>query len=120
MFYRTSSKEYPIHLTLGDDTYCKIQTEKVYIVQSEEPIVEGTTLVCSWQKGLHRQHMPFTRETSDYEKLYFLDVSGVEDRGEDDQLDVCSEFRENIVKRSDGQYEVGVPLLPGAKLSNTD
>ena len=33
----------------------------------------------------------------------------VEDRGEDDQLDVCSEFRENIVKRSDGQHKVGVP-----------
>ena len=56
MFYRTSSEEYPIHLILGDDTYCEIQTEKVYKVQPEEPIVEGTTLVCSWQKGLHRQH----------------------------------------------------------------
>ena len=42
----------------------------------------------------------FTMETSDYEKLSFLDVLGVEDRGEDDQLDVCSEFRE-IVKRSE-------------------
>lgn len=57
---------------------------------------------------------------SDYEKLYFRDVSGVEDRGEDDQLDVCSEFRENIVKRIDGRYEVSVPWLPGAKLSNTN
>ena len=44
----------------------------------------------------------FTMKTSDYEKLYFLDVLGVEDRGEDDQLDVCSEFREKIVKRSEG------------------
>lgn len=34
----------------------------------------------------------FSRETSNYEKLYFLDVSGVEDQGEDDQLDVCPEF----------------------------
>ena len=94
MFYRTSSEEYPIHLILGDDTYCEIQTEKVYKVQPEEPIVEGTTLVCSWQKGLHRQYSTctFTRETSNYEKLYFLDVSGAEDQGEDDQLDVCSEF----------------------------
>ena len=62
----------------------------------------------------------FTRETSDYEKLYFLDVSGVEDRGEDDRLDVCSEFQENIVKRSDGQCKVGVPWFPGPKLSNTN
>ena len=61
----------------------------------------------------------FTMETSDYEKLYFLDVLGVEDRGEDDQLDVCSEFREKIVKRSEGRYKIGVPWLLGAKLSNT-
>lgn len=52
--------------------------------------------------------------------MYFLDVSGVEDQREDDQLDVCSEFRGNIVKRSDGRYEVGVPWIPGGKLSNTN
>ena len=59
MFYRTSSEEYPIHLILGDDTYmyCEIQTETGYKVRPEDPIVEGTTLVCSWWKGLHRQHM---------------------------------------------------------------
>ena len=45
MFYRTSSEEYPIHLTLGNDTYCKIQTEKVYKVRPEDPIVEGTTVI---------------------------------------------------------------------------
>ena len=63
----------------------------------------------------------FTRETSDYEILYSFDVLGVEDRGKDDQLDVCSEFRETIVKRSDGRHEVGVPWpFPGAELSNTN
>ena len=45
----------------------------------------------------------------------------VEDRGEDDQLDVCSEFRETIVKRNDRRHEVGVPWpVPGAELSNTN
>ena len=62
----------------------------------------------------------FIRETSDYEKLYSLDVLGVEDRGEDDQLDVCSEFRETIVKRSDGRHDVGVPWVLGAEQSNTN
>lgn len=61
-----------------------------------------------------------TTETSDYEKLYSLDVLGVEDRGEDDQLDVYSEFREHIVKKSDGRYKVGVPWVPGTELSNTN
>ena len=63
----------------------------------------------------------FTRETSDYEILYSFDVLGVEDRGEDDQLDACSEFRETIVKRGDRRHEVGVPWpVSGAELSNTN
>lgn len=45
MFYRTASEEYPIHVILGDATYCKIRTEHVYKGQPEDPIVEGTHLV---------------------------------------------------------------------------
>ena len=62
----------------------------------------------------------YVRETDEYEKLYSLHVLGVEDRGEDRQLDVYKEFQESISKRSDGRYEVGVPWIPGAKLSNTN
>ena len=40
--------------------------------------------------------------------------------GEDNQLDVYKEFQESISKRSDGRYKVGVPWIPGAKLSNTN
>jgi hypothetical protein len=43
----------------------------------------------------------FIRETNEYERLYPLDVLGIEDRGEVDQLDV---YRE----RNDGRYEVSV------------
>ena len=70
-------------------------------------------LGCSCRKGLRRQHM----------HVYQADKrlrDTVEDQGEDDQLDVCSEFRENIVKRSDGQHKVGVPWVLGAELSNTN
>ena len=62
----------------------------------------------------------YARETDEYEKLYSLDVLGVEDRGEDDQLDVYKESQESISKKSDGRYEVGVPWIPGTKLSNTN
>ena len=110
MFYRTSSEEYPIHLIIGDATYYKIQTGQVYKGQPKDPIVEGSTFgwVVHCRKDYPDSTCMFTRETSDFEKLYSLDVLGVEDRGEYDQPDVCSEFRENIVKRSDGRYEVGV------------
>ena len=62
----------------------------------------------------------FTRVISNYEKLYPLDILGVEDQGKDDQLDVCSELRENLKKRSDRWSEVRVAWGPGVKLSNTN
>jgi len=62
----------------------------------------------------------YVRETDEYERLHSLKVLGVEDRGEDDQLDVHKEFQASISKRCDGRYKVGVPWIPGAKLSNTN
>ena len=43
---------------------------------------------------------------------------GVEDRGENDQLDVMKEFHENISRKEDGRYEVNVPWVPGARGEN--
>lgn len=60
------------------------------------------------------------QETSDYERLYSLDVLGVEDRGENDQLDVCVEFKENISRKADGRYEVNVPWIAGSQLTETN
>ena len=120
MLYRTSSEEYLIHLIIGDATYCKIRTEQAYKGRPEDPIVAGTT--CGWVVLVGKDYAGstcmFTRETTDYEKLYSLDVLGVEGRGEDDQLDMCSEFRENTIKKNDRRHEVGVLWVLGAELSN--
>ena len=63
----------------------------------------------------------FAKDTSsDYERLCSLDVLGIEDRGQDDQLQVYQDFKENIVKQEDGRYEVHVPWIPGRKLSGTN
>ena len=59
----------------------------------------------------------YMRELNDYEKLYRLDVLGVEDRGENDQL---RDFKESVVRKQDGRYEVGFPWIPGATLTNTN
>ena len=40
---------------------------------------------------------------NDYEKLYSLDVLGVKDRGENDQL---RDFKESVVRKQDGRCEV--------------
>ena len=121
VYYMTSSGKYAIHLILGDKFYSKIKTKDIFKGKPEEPIVEGTTF--GWV--IHGGDFPdnqcmFTRETSDYERLYSLDVLGVEDRGENDQLDVMREFHENISRKDDGRYEVNVPWVPGANLNKTN
>ena len=62
----------------------------------------------------------YLREVNDYEKLYSLDVLGVEDRGENDQFDVMRDFKENIARRDDGRYEVNFPWIPGVELTSTN
>ena len=62
----------------------------------------------------------FVREVNDYERLYSLDVLGVEDRGENDQLEVLTEFRESVTRQDDGRYEVSIPWIPGSKLTTTN
>ena len=42
-FYVTASEEYPIHVILGDRTYCKIRADPTFKGHPEDPIVEGTT-----------------------------------------------------------------------------
>ena len=111
----------PIEIILGDNTYCRIKTEEVFIGKPGEPIVEGTTFGWVIHGGeLSGNSCMYTKVVSDYEKLYSLDVLGVEDRGENDQLDVYKEFRENTVRQSDGRYEVKIPWIPGSELSETN
>ena len=62
----------------------------------------------------------FTRESSEYEKLYSLDVLRVEDRGENDQLDVFREFKENVTRQEDGRYNLNVPWISGMELTETN
>ena len=74
-------------MILGDSTYCRIRTEEVYKGQPGEPIVEGTTFGWVIHGGNDSDSQSFfSRDTSDYERLYNLDVLGVRDRGEDDGL----------------------------------
>lgn len=104
-------------MILGDSTYCRIKTEELYKGKPGEPIVEGTTFGWVIHGGDYQtEGCLFAREVSDYEQLYSLDVLGVENRGENDQLDVYAEFKENVSRKPDGRYEVNVPWIPGSQL----
>ena len=58
----------------------------------------------------------YTNVVSDYDKFYSLDVLGVEDKGENDQL----EFRENIMRQSNERNEVNIIWIPGSELLETN
>ena len=120
-FYMTAGGKHPIHMILGDKTYCKIKTEEIYKGNDEDPILEGTKLGWIIHGGDYSTaQCLFTREPTDYERLYSLDVLGVEDRGENDQLDVYREFQENVTRTDEGRYQVNVPWIPGSTLSNNN
>ena len=70
-------------MILGDSTYCQIRTEERYKGQPGEPIVEGTTFGWVIHRGNDSDNQSFfSRDISDYERLYNLDVllSGTEVR----------------------------------------
>lgn len=94
----------------------------VFKGQPEEPIVEGTTFewVINGREEYAESKRMLVKESSDYEKLYSLDVLGVEDRVEDDQSQVYSDFKENTTRREGGRYEVSVPWITGKELSTTN
>ncbi|XP_028412574.1 uncharacterized protein LOC114535467 [Dendronephthya gigantea] len=121
-FYMTSDGEHPIHIILGDGTYSRIRTEKVYKGNPGDPLVEETTFgwVVHGGENYSSDACMYTREVNDYEQLYSLDVLGVEDRGENDQMQVLAEFRENITRQDDGRYKVSIPWIPGSKLTTTN
>ena len=118
-FYTNPNGKYHIHLILGDRTYSRIKTEEIYKGNRGEPIVEGTSFGYIIHGGDEVGNVClFTRDTNDYEKLYSLDVLGIEDRGENDQCDVHREFEESITKDREGRYEVGIPWVPGAEVKD--
>ncbi|XP_028410907.1 uncharacterized protein LOC114533565 [Dendronephthya gigantea] len=121
-FYMTSDGEHPIHIILGDGTYSRIRTEKVYKGNPGDPLVEETTFgwVVHGGENYSSDACMYTREVNDYEQLYSLDVLRVEDRGENDQMQVLAEFRENITRQDDGRYKVSIPWIPGSKLTTTN
>ena len=120
-FYMTRDGKYPIHMILGDNTFCKIKTEEIYKGKDGDPMVEGTSFGWIVHGGdISNNVCMFTRESNDYEQLYTLDVLGVEDRGENDQLDIYHEFKENIMGADDGRYQVKVPSITGQSLPNNN
>ncbi|XP_046862794.1 uncharacterized protein LOC124456378 [Xenia sp. Carnegie-2017] len=116
----------PVHVVLGGGEYARIKTKnRPRIGKDGEPIAELTKLgwfVMSPGKEFDHNHMLLTQTTQkDYEKLCRLDVLGLADTSEHNQTSVYGEFKEQLVRSSEGWYESGLlwrgnhPPLPSYK-----
>ena len=111
----SKSGKYEIHLLIGDPLFTRVRTGRSIKGRPGEPMADETLFgwtVHGEQTKLEQSY--FTRTTSqEYEKLYQLDILGVEDRSEFDQNEVKKEFLENIQRNKDGRYQIRIPWIEG-------
>lgn len=104
----------PIHVVLSSGDFSRIKTDaKPRVGRDGEPIAELTKLgwfIMSPGSEFDKAKMFLTQTThSDYEQLCKLDVLGLEDKPENDQGQVYSEFKEQLVRNGQGWYETALP-----------
>ena len=119
-FYYTENCSCTIHLIIGQDVQ-RISTEAVCKEEEGDPVVEETSfgwLVHGGDDYSDDQCM-FARENSDCERLFSLNVLGVEDRGNTGR-EILNNFTEIIVRKETGMYEVSFPWIPGSKPTDTN
>jgi hypothetical protein len=110
--------ELPVHLILGTSEYARIKTETPpRIGKPGQPVAEltrfGWTLISpGTEVDLTNMFLTQT-STMDYENLCKFDVLGLKDSPEGDQQSVYDEFKEQLIRRSDGSYETGLPWKGG-------
>ncbi|CAB3992546.1 Hypothetical predicted protein, partial [Paramuricea clavata] len=109
-----TKKSLPIHVVLGSGEYARVKTQERPRVGNEgEPIAELTKLgwfVMSPGTEFDEAKMLLTQTSqADYEALCRLDVLGLEDKSEHDQLTVYEEFKEQLNRSPEGWYETGLP-----------
>ena len=111
----SKSGKYEIHLLIGDPLFSRVRTGRSIKGRPGEPMADETLFgwtVHGEQTKLKQSY--FTRTTSqEYEKLYQLDILGVEDHSELDQNEVKKEFLENIQRNKDGCYQIRILWIEG-------
>ena len=110
----------PIHLILGANDFSRLKTNtSAKIGNDGEPVAEKTRfgwILMSPGKDLDSSPMMLTRSVQeDYMQLCSLDVLGLSDHPEGDQVSVHEEFREQLTQREDGRYETSLPWKAGCK-----
>ena len=106
--------EVPVHLILGASEFAKIKTGSAPRVgRPGDPVAERTKfgwILLSPGKEVDTNSLLFAQTShADYEELCRLDVLGLADTPERDQLEVYREFKEELTRSPEGWYETGLP-----------
>ena len=113
---------YEIHILFGDPTFTDMRTGNCRKGLQGQPIADET--VFGWAVHGERAGADqsfFTQTTNEeYERLYRLDVLGIEDRKEFDQQEVRKEFMESIEQNEEGRYTIKVPWIDERKPQNSN
>ena len=111
-----------VHILFGDPTFIEMRTEECKKGKVGQPIANET--IFGWAVHGDKSelnHSYFVQTTNDdYEKLYTLDVLGVEDRKEFDQEEVRKELFENAVQLEDSRYQIKIPWTDERVPGNTN
>ena len=104
----------PIHVVLGASEYAMIKTTTSQKIGSPgQPVAEetllGWTVMSPGKEELESPVLLTQSVTTDYEQLCALDVLGLADRNENDQLTVYQEFKEQLQRNEAGWYETKLP-----------
>ena len=104
----------PIHIVLGTSEYAMIKTRTALkIGSSGQPIAEktllGWTVMSPGKEEMESPVLLTQSVTTDYEQLWALDVLGLADRNENDQLTVYQEFKEQLQRNEVSWYETKLP-----------
>ena len=104
----------PVHVILGSGEYARIKTATTPPIGKEgEPVAEKTKLgwtILSPGAEFNKTKMLLTQTSQlDFDKLCRLDVLGLEDSAENDQLPVYEEFQEQLERSPEVWYETRLP-----------
>ena len=104
----------PVHIILGANDFAKIRTgERLRVGRRGDPVAEftrfGWTIISPGaDQDLSPAYLAVNLH-SGYEKLCSLDVLGLAESPTRAQGDVHEEFKEQLVRSSEGWYETGLP-----------
>ena len=106
--------QFPIHVVLGASEYATIKTSTAQRVgKPGQPVAERTLLgwtIMSPESEDVDHPILLTQSTSaDYEQLCALDVLGLADTTENDQLVVFEQFKEQLERSPEGWYQTKLP-----------